>query len=162
LIPLVKEDSMKTWMALALLCGSTMVAQETQPIKATFHNCTVNGGTSNMDGYQTMSEVYACDEGNIELKGRWSMTIEYGAVFDTKLGRPDGEPHRATDFDLQEFKWCPTPHPWDAHQKELCGLPPPPKCWDGKPPRFDKTGDWTCVDKTNSWNVEDLERAKKP
>lgn len=119
-------------------------------VAKTFHNCQFDGGTGNAKGYQTASEIYACDEGRIELEGRWSMTIEYGSVFRSQLGRQEGETFPASEGVLKTFKWCATPKPWDKNQKELCGLNPPDKCWDGKPPRFDKSGDWTCVDKTHS------------
>ena len=116
---------------------------------ASFHNCRIDGGTGNDPHYQDMSEFYKCDEGRVELKGRWSMTIEYGTVFSTEMGRPSSTPHTATKDDYSTFKWCSDPKPWDKNQKELCGLVPPEKCWDGKTPRYDSTGDWTCVDKSN-------------
>jgi hypothetical protein len=109
-----------------LLLGWRMVGQEAppEPVVKTFTNCAIDGGTANLDGYQTASEIYKCDQGRIELKGRWSMTIEYGTVFHTQLGRPDGEPHRATVFDMRSFKWCHTPRRWDQTQMELCGANP--------------------------------------
>jgi hypothetical protein len=41
---------------------------QTNPI-ATYHHCTYVNGTTNVSGYQTMTEVYRCDEGDIELGG---------------------------------------------------------------------------------------------
>jgi hypothetical protein len=127
---------------LAFACSCGCIGQQVNA----FHNCSLDGSTGNLNGYQTASETYKCDEGLIELNGRWSMTVEYGYVFRTQLGRPEGEPFPEAGTEGM-FKWCPTPKPWDKNQKELCGLIPPKKCWDGKPPRFDSTGDWTCVDK---------------
>lgn len=94
-----------------------------------FHNCTYRNRSSNMPNGQDTSEIYSCDEAVIELRGKWSQTIEHGVVYGTQLGRRHGEPSKAAAFDRNFFKWCPTPHPWDPQQKEMCGLaddPPKP------------------------------------
>ena len=124
----------------------THAQQDAAPIKATFHNCISEGSTANTEGFQSASEFYRCDEGRVEMKGRWSETIEYGYVYHTQLGRIEGAPHRVTGWELSNFKWCKTPKEWDSHQMEMCGSVPVKKCWDGKPPHTDKFGDWICVD----------------
>jgi len=114
-------------------------------LQSAYHNCKWVGGEGNRHHYQDLAEDYQCDEGRVELNGKWSMTIEYGWVYRTEMGRLAGDPKKATDFDYKEYKWCATPQHWDENQKELCGLTPVKECWDGKPPTFDSTGDWTCT-----------------
>jgi|ERR1019366_833708 hypothetical protein len=97
----------------------------------TFHNCVSSGGTGNIPHRFDVSEVFQCDEGRIEIAGKREMAIEYGTVFETEMGRPSGEPHKATAANYKDYKWCPSPTPQDRNQKEMCG-DKPGMCWDGK------------------------------
>jgi len=102
----------------------------------TFHHCTVIGGAGNSPHLFDVSEIYKCDEGTVEIAGRRTMTIEYGYVFTQELGKPSGEPYPATAADYKDYKWCPTPKPWDENQKEMCG-DKPGICFDHKPGTWD-------------------------
>jgi hypothetical protein len=103
----------------------------------TFHHCTLVGSSGNSPHLFDVSEIYRCDEGAVEITGQWKETIEYGYVFTTELGRPSRiGPHRASAFDYESNKWCPTPKPWDSGQKERCG-DKPITCWDKKPATWD-------------------------
>lgn len=114
-------------------------------VKTTFHNCTASGGSGNSPHLFDVSEIYSCDEGEVEIAGRTTATIEYGYVYETELGRPFGEPHIATSDDYQNSKWCATPTPWDPKQKERCG-DRPGKCWDGKMATWDPAWQgYSCV-----------------
>jgi hypothetical protein len=88
-----------------LMIGMCAWGQD-KPKPAQFTHCSVNGGTGNADGYTTMSEIYHCDQGDIELHGEWQETIERGFVYETRMGRPEGDPYRITVSHLKTFDWC--------------------------------------------------------
>lgn len=116
---------------LLLLALPLLAAGESPTITKTYHHCTGIPGRGNSPHLFDTSEIYTCDEGAIEVSGTWDETIEYGYVFTTDLGRPDGPPHRATQVDYDSKKWCADPHPWDPHQMVRCG-DKPTMCWDGR------------------------------
>lgn len=111
-----------------------------------FNHCRMVGGSSNDPHLFDTSEIYQCDEGQIEIAGQWNETIENGYVFTTELGRPGRmEPRKVTASDFSNNKWCATPKPWDANQRERCG-DKPGKCWDGKMETWDrKWQGYSCV-----------------
>jgi hypothetical protein len=96
-----------------------------------FHHCTFVGGSGNSPHLFDVSEVYACDEGKVEIAGQTTQTIEYGHIYTSDLGRIRMEPRAVSDFDLKSLKWCSTPTAWDKNQKERCG-DKPVTCFDGK------------------------------
>jgi hypothetical protein len=144
-VPLVHNQAMFTGaqmkILLAVFCllqvgmsGQTMTPP---PIKTTFHHCSYIGSSSNSPHLFDTSEIYQCDEGAIEIAGTWNETIEYGYVYYSELGRPGREqPQKATKADYDSAKWCSTPQPWDANQKERCG-DKPVICFDHKAATWD-------------------------
>lgn len=111
-----------------------------------FHHCTVIGGSGNSPHLFDVSEVYSCDEGNVEIAGQYTQTIEHGYVYSAEMGRPSREStHLATADDYKYYKWCPTPAPWDNNQKKRCG-DKPSMCWDGKVGTWDENWQgYSCV-----------------
>src|SRR5882724_8267721 len=103
------------------------------PIKQSFHHCAIVRWSANSPHLFDVAEVYHCDEGDIEIAGQWKMAIEYKSVFETKLGRPEGTPRRATSEDYKNYKWCSADNP---RQLGLCG-DKPTICFDGKPGTWD-------------------------
>jgi hypothetical protein len=137
-------------IAIVLLLSSLAFAGD--DASKTFHHCTLIGGSANSPHLFDRSEIYKCDEGNIELSGQENETIEYGYVFSTELGRPSCEPpHKPLTSDLKWNKWCSTPKPWDANQKERCG-DTRGMCFDGKPATWDpKWQGFSCATPNHTW-----------
>jgi hypothetical protein len=127
---------------MMILLAAVVVGAQTEnvPLNAdkitTFHGCNYVGGSGNSPHLFDRSDVYQCDEGKIEIAGRETKTIEYGYVFTEEMGKPSETPHKATNSDYRDSKWCPKPGPQDADQKERCG-DVPTTCWDGKPGTWD-------------------------
>jgi hypothetical protein len=115
-------------------------------VQKRFHHCSIINGSGNEPHLFDISEVYSCDEGQIEISGQTREIIEYGYIYTTEMGRPSREaPRVATEKDYKSSKWCSTPTPWDKNQKERCG-DKPHMCFDGKPGTWDeKWQGYSCV-----------------
>lgn len=140
---------MKLFLSALVLCNTFAHGQKTkeaQPVaRLAFHNCSSIGSSGNAPHLFDVSEVYRCDEGDVEIVGHREMAIENGYVFTQELGRPTGEPYRATAMDYQRYKWCDDPKPWDLNQKKMCG-DVPNKCYDGKMGAWDPNWQgYSCV-----------------
>ena len=108
-------------IAVLLLASGAWGQQEPkqlQPIMS-FHNCSFVAGDSNMDGYQTMGEYYKCTEGVIKLKGKWTMIVDKGWIYNKSMGRiSEANPTPFDKWNENFFKWCP----YINGQLELCGM----------------------------------------
>jgi hypothetical protein len=133
---LKQSDSIVGINTLTFSSGVISVSKNPQ----TFHNCSLIGQSGNSPHLFDVSEIYQCEEGQVEIVGKWGLSIENGYVYKRELGRPVLEATRLVSAsDYKDYKWCPTPTPWDANQKEMCG-DRPTTCFDGKPATWDS--DW--------------------
>src|SRR5260370_27314179 len=98
--------------AVVFLLAVCIMAQDSPKSPATYHHCTYVGGSANTPHLFDMSEIYQCDEGEVELAGRMEMAIEYGYVYQSEMGKPSCErPHPVSEADYDNYEWCPKPCP---------------------------------------------------
>lgn len=126
---------MRKLIFIAVVLALSLIAAVEDSTKS-YHHCSEVGGTGNSPHLFDTSEIYKCDEGKIEIMGRREMVIERGYVYQTEMGKPIGEPHRASDADFTNYKWCADPGPADRNQQRMCG-DKPTTCYDGKPSTWD-------------------------
>lgn len=100
---------------------------------ATYTNCEVREDATNYRGYQTLSWFVHCDQGTIELQGRWEVVIEDGYEYTHHMGLlDDREPscnyYYGRDPTKDQYrtwqKWCPYQTEHNAGWK-LCGIAGP-------------------------------------
>lgn len=128
---------MRTLLAvgLVLMCSLVSSSQEPHP-KTVYHGCREVSSSANHPHLFDAAEYYQCDEGEIEISGTWNESIQGGYVYDTTLGRVDGDPRPVSDSDFEYSKWCPKVTRSGIHIEERCGSKPGP-CWDGKSGTWD-------------------------
>lgn len=91
-----------------------------KPINFAYHDCIIDGGNSNLTGYQSMNKFFQCKEGRIAIGGKWGEEIQNGYRYPTEFGDPTGHywiGDLSPEQQMPKFqKWCPTKYGWS-----LCG-----------------------------------------
>lgn len=111
-----QKDCVDVMCTGRLAGGEGCPGTSSKPIQ--LQDCKIVSSTGNQPAYQDMSEIYDCNGRRVELHGRWSMTVEYGTLYRTEMGRVSPKTEGATLFDRDFFKWCRK----DDLQVELCGF----------------------------------------
>lgn len=127
---------MKNLIALFVIAASTAISHS-PTTKAHFHHCRLIKSIGNWPHLFDESKIYRCDEGDVEISGQVTMTIENGYVYTEHLGEPGyPPPHCATKEDLTHYKWCPSPKSFAPDYRQMCGNAPI-VCYDGKMSTWD-------------------------